>query len=136
MGRIKSQEGLRKAIDQLELKRIVQEVQIKNEFEQIKETLRPQNIVKNTFSRLAEIPEVKKTMISTAIGLGLGYFSKKVKDVMSEESLDNLVNSVVNTELKKLNRSHPESFLNRAINYYRTHLKEDSPLYPFIGIKQ
>ncbi len=136
MGPIRSQEELRKAIDLLERKKNVQELELKSDFEQVKEAFRPQNLVRNTFSRFAEIPEVKKTIISTVIGLGLGYFSKKVKDVMSEESLDNLVNSVVNTELNKLERRNPESFVNKAISYYRSHLKRDSPLYPFIGLKQ
>ncbi len=136
MEQIKTEVELRQAIAELERKKTVQQLEIKSEIEQVKHAMKPVNIVRNTFSRFAEIPEVRRTLISTVVGFGMGYVAKKAKDVLSEESLDNMVSSLVHTQMSKQENNNPDSFLTKAITYFRKNLKEESPLYPFIGYRR
>lgn len=135
MGQIKTLEELRQAIADLERKKSVQELEMKSNLDQVKHAMKPVNLVRNTFSRFAEIPEVRRTLISTVVGFGMGYVAKKAKDVLSEESLDNMVSTLVHTQMSKLEDKNPDSFLTKAVTYFRKNLKEESPLYPFIGYR-
>ncbi|MCY7420973.1 MAG: hypothetical protein LH478_04430 [Chitinophagaceae bacterium] len=136
MGQLKTQEELTRAIAELERKKTVQLLEMKSGLEQVKHAMKPVNLVRNTFSRFAEIPEVRRTLISTVVGFGMGYVAKKAKDVLSEESMDNLVSTLVHTQMSKLEDKNPDSFLTRAVTYFRKNLKEESPLYPFIGYRK
>ncbi len=135
MGQIKTQEELDKTIAELERKKEVQQVALKSEFEQAKLALKPANLVKNTFSSFAEVPEVRKTLISTVVGFGMGYFARKAQDVMTEESLDSLVSTMVHTQMLKMEHKRPDSTLTKAISYFRKNLKKESPLHRFVGYR-
>lgn len=135
MGQISTQDELRQAIADLERKRSVQELEMKSDLEQVKHAMKPVNLVRNTFSQFAEIPEIRRTLISTVVGFGMGYVAKKAKDVLSEESMDNMVSTLVHTQMSKLENKNPDSFLTKAVTYFRKNLKEESPLYPFIGYR-
>ena len=108
---------------------------MKSDLEQVKHAMKPVNLVRNTFSQFAEIPEIRRTLISTVVGFGMGYVAKKAKDVLSEESMDNMVSTLVHTQMSKLENKNPDSFLTKAVTYFRKNLKEESPLYPFIGYR-
>ena len=135
MGQINTQDELRRAIADLERKKSVLKLEMKSDLEQVKHAMKPVNIVRNTFSQFAEIPEVRRTLISTVVGFGMGYVAKKAKDVLSEESMDNMVSTLVHTQMSKLENKNPDSFLTKAVTYFRKNLKEESPLYPFIGYR-
>ena len=135
MGQINTQDELRRAIADLERKKSVLELEMKSDFEQVKHAMKTVNLVRNTFSQFAEIPEVRRTLISTVVGFGMGYVAKKAKDVLSEESMDNMVSTLVHTQMSKLENKNPDSFLTKAVTYFRKNLKEESPLYPFIGYR-
>ena len=135
MGQIKTQEELRKRIADLEVKKNMQQMVIKGQFEQVKVAVQPVNLVRNTFSRFAAIPEVRKTLIDTIVGFGMGYVAMKAQKVLSEESLDHLVGNVVSNQLTKLENKNPESMVSKSVSYVRAMIKKDSPLYPFLGYK-
>ena len=135
MGQISTQDELRQAIADLERKKSVQELEMKSDLEQVKHAMKPVNLVRNTFSQFAEIPEIRRTLISTVVGFGMGYVAKKAKDVLSEESMDNMVSTLVHTQMSKLENKNPDSFLTKAVTYFRKNLKEESSLYPFIGYR-
>ena len=135
MEQINTQDELRRAIADLERKKSVLELEMKSDLEQVKHAMKPVNLVRNTFSQFAEIPEVRRTLISTVVGFGMGYVAKKAKDVLSEESMDNIVSTLVHTQMSKLENKNPDSFLTKAVTYFRKNLKEESPLYPFIGYR-
>jgi beta-phosphoglucomutase-like phosphatase (HAD superfamily) len=133
---VKNSADLRDAINQLELKTHVQEVQIKDHYENIKENLRPENLVKNTYSRLAQSPEIRRTLAATALGLVIGYASKKVHEVLSEQSMDGFVHSIVNAGLTKLEKNDPQGILSKGIKMLRQSTSPESPMYRFISYKR
>lgn len=135
MGQINTQEELRRAIADLEKKKTMQEMVMKGQFEQVKVEMKPVNLVRNTFSRFAEILEVRKTLIDTIVGFGLGYIANKATKVMTEESLDNIVGNLVNNQVTRMEQNDPQGFISKSLNYIRKNIKKESPLYPFLGYR-
>jgi predicted nuclease with TOPRIM domain len=128
-------EDLKKAMNELESRVKVQESEIKENFVEVKENLRPKRVVRNTFSYLAETPEIQKTLINTVIGFILGYASKKAVEVLSEQSLDRTVQNILNHQMTKLENNQPDSLLAKGITLFRRHTPPDSPIYPFVRYK-
>ena len=115
MKEISTSAELKAAIAELEKKKEIQQLTIKGQFAEAKQVLNPVNIVKNTFSRVAEMPEVKKTLISTVVGIGIGYFASRAKAALKEEKLDRMVNNFIDQGLDKIVQRNPTGFISQAI---------------------
>jgi len=133
--KITNDNDLQSAIKELELKVKLDEEEIKDSYEQVKVNLNPKRVVKNTFSYVAETPEIQRTLVNTAIGFILGYASKKAVELLSEESLNRTVENIVNQQLTKLENKRPESILSRGISFFRKHTPPSSPIYPLVRYK-
>lgn len=133
--KISNSEDLRKTIYELESKVKVQELEMKDNYSQIKHNLSPKRVVKNTFSYVAETPEIQKTLVNTVIGFILGYASKKAVELMSEQVLDRTVHNLVNHHIDKLENRAPDTLLSKGISLIRKHTPQDSPIYPFVRYK-
>lgn len=66
------------AIKRLEAKRFVQEEDIKAHFNVVLNDLRPTNILKNTLHEVQQSTPLKHNLLKVAVGLGAGYFSRKM----------------------------------------------------------
>lgn len=66
------------AIKRLERKRSLQEEEIRDHFHIILESLRPTNILKTTIQEVRESTPLKHNLFKVALGLGAGYFSRKL----------------------------------------------------------
>ena len=66
------------AIKRLERRRMVMEEDLKDHFHLILEDLKPTNILKNTLHEVQESTPLKHNLLKVAIGLGAGYFSRKM----------------------------------------------------------
>ena len=110
---------LKQAIAELERKTKSHEVTIKSQYAETKQALKPKNVIRNSFSSLAETPEVRKTLVSTIIGFGLGYFTKKATEAFSEESLNRMVGGFVDYGLNKFIERNPEGLLSKGIHLTR-----------------
>jgi hypothetical protein len=132
---VKNSAELLQAINELELKVHVQEAEMKDRALVIKENLQPKNVIKNTFSYMAETPEVQRTLVNTVIGFAMGYAFKKAQDLMNEQSLDKLVHNVVDAGLTKLEERNRQGLVSQTITLLRKHTPTDSPLYTFLHYK-
>lgn len=132
---ITNRENLQAAIKELELKVKNTEEDIKDNYQQVKQNLNPKRVVKNTFSYVAETPEIQRTLVNTVIGFLLGYASKKAVEVLSESSLNRTVENIVNHQLNQLENKDPNSLLSKGITLFRKHTPPDSPIYPLIRYK-
>ncbi|MCW3082078.1 hypothetical protein [Segetibacter sp.] len=132
---ISNNEDLRKAINDLEAKVQVQKLEIQDNYEQVKENLRPKRVIKNTFSYVAETPEIQRTLVNTVIGFILGYASKKAVELLSEKSLDRTIHNMVNHHITKIENKEPGTLLSKGITLLRKHTPHDSPIYPFVRYK-
>jgi len=133
--KISNSEELQQAMKELEKRVHVQELEMKENYNQVKENLQPKRVVKNTFSYVAETPEIQRTLVNTVIGFILGYASKKAVELLSENSLNSTVENLVNYQVSKFEQKHPESLLSKGISLFRKHTPPNSPIYPFVRYK-
>lgn len=66
------------AIKRLERKIKLQEAELQDQFHSILVSFKPTNILKNTIHEVQESPELKHNLFKVALGLGAGYFSRKM----------------------------------------------------------
>jgi len=66
------------AIKRLERRKAVMEEDLKDLFHDLAEDFKPKNILKNTIHEVQESTELKHNLLKVAIGLGAGYFSRKL----------------------------------------------------------
>lgn len=66
------------AIKRLERKCQILEEELKDDFYKILESLKPANILKNTIHEIQESTSLKHNLLKVALGLGVGYFSRKM----------------------------------------------------------
>jgi hypothetical protein len=78
MKKINQQAVLNEAINLLKDKQAYELQLLKTQFYTTYESLKPINLIKNGLHEVTSSPDVKKTVINTAIGLATGYISKKV----------------------------------------------------------
>jgi hypothetical protein len=76
--KVNSAVKLNTAIKRLEKRKLLLEEELKDEFHAILEGLKPSNIIKNTIHEVQESTELKHNLFKVAIGLGAGYFSRKL----------------------------------------------------------
>jgi hypothetical protein len=70
--------ALQEAIEALQLKQAQELLLLKEQFHNTYESLKPLNLIKNTFQDVVSSPEVKSSIVNNAIGLATGYLSKKL----------------------------------------------------------
>lgn len=129
---IKNTEDLKAAINLLEKTVKDDELELKGGLTQVKESLNPKKVMKNTFSYAAETPEIQKILVNTAIGFILGYASKKAAELLSEQSLNRTVENLVNHHVNELENNHPGTLISKGIALFRRFTPPTSPLYPLI----
>lgn len=66
------------AIKRLERKRVLMEENLKDEFHTLLESLKPGNILRSTIHEVQESTDLKHNLFKVALGLGAGYFSRKL----------------------------------------------------------
>lgn len=66
------------AIKRLERRRMLMEEDIKDEFHIIVQSLKPANIIRSTIHEVQESTDLKHNLLKVALGLGAGYFSRKL----------------------------------------------------------
>ena len=66
------------AIKRLERKKMLMEEDLKDEIHVILESMKPSNILRHTLHEFQESTELKHNLLKVALGLGAGYFSRKL----------------------------------------------------------
>lgn len=69
---------LETAISRLELRRKIQETELKIQSQQLLESLKPANILRHTLEEVRESTPLKNNLFKVALGLGAGYLSKQM----------------------------------------------------------
>jgi hypothetical protein len=75
---IASTTDLDAAIKRLERRKAVLEEEMKDRFHELAQDFMPKNILKNTLHEVRESTELKNNLLKVVLGLGAGYFSRKL----------------------------------------------------------
>jgi hypothetical protein len=62
----------------LKIKQAAELDSLKDQFHAVYESIKPLNLIKNTFSDLTTTPGLKSNILSNVIGLSTGYLSRKL----------------------------------------------------------
>ncbi len=87
--------GLREAILVLEKRQAVEGIILKDHFLQAYESIKPINLIKNTFKEITESNDLKDNIINTSVGLATGFVSKKLFVGRSHNPFKRLLGSVL-----------------------------------------
>jgi len=110
MQKITSGIELKDAIRLLEEKQAVQELVLKKEFFKVVESIKPGNILKNSFSHMVSSPYLIRNILSATTGLAAGYLSNKTFVGISANLLNNLLGKLLQAGITALNSRNPETF--------------------------
>lgn len=75
---IKNSADLQEAIVQLEAKNLREKLQLKENFHELTESLKPINLIKSTFNKVKESPGITGNILKATVGLGIGLLSKRL----------------------------------------------------------
>ena len=95
MKKIDSVIRLREAITQLENQQAEEKRLLKEQFQAAYEDMQPLNLLKNTVKAISETQDVKQDIINTALGLGVGYVSKRLLKDGSKKPSKKLIGAAV-----------------------------------------
>lgn len=69
---------LKQAIALLQTQQEKEKFILVEEFHQTYESLKPVNLIKSTFNKILDTPDITNQVVDTSIGLGVGVLSKKL----------------------------------------------------------
>jgi hypothetical protein len=78
MENITSSQQLKQAIVEREIKCARERMELKRQFDLVRESFRPVNLLKDSFKSVISSPGLKENVLTTIISLGAGYLAKKV----------------------------------------------------------
>jgi hypothetical protein len=100
---------LKKAIQSLEVEKEICGQQLKDQFNQIKESFKPVNLIRNTINDITSEPTLIDKLISTTMGLAGGYLSKKIVVGTSHNLFRKIFGSILEYGVTNLVSQHPET---------------------------
>lgn len=78
MKSITTSADLKNAIQELEIEQKNNFLALKEEMGRVQESLKLTNIIKNTFKKIVDVPDLKADIVNTAVGLASGIMTKKL----------------------------------------------------------
>jgi type IV secretory pathway TrbL component len=129
MQKITSAKELKDAIRFLEEKQTEQGWDLKEQFFIVIESIKPVNIIKNTFNELASSPNLISNILSTSIGLTVGYISNKTIAGSSGNLFRKFLGTILQFGVTALIIKNPEaikSFGNSLLHRFLSKKEADS----------
>lgn len=129
MQKISNAIELKMAISELKIVQAKQLIELKAEILSTYNELTPFNIFKASLNKVASIPNWRKTIIDTALGLSIGYISKKILIGNTHNPIKNIVGSLMQLGVTNVvsNNSEPIKFIiEKAIAWMKS--KSDSKI--------
>jgi hypothetical protein len=121
MNKITTAEGLRSRIQQLEFKQNQELVLLKRQFHYTYDSLKPINILKNTFKEFTASPDIKDNVIGSATGLTAGYLTKALVAKISHDPFTKIIGSLLQLGITNVVSKNPDAIKSLAgfiINFF------------------
>jgi hypothetical protein len=109
MEKINSENDLQDAILQLESKWAEEGNMVKEQFHVAIESIKPINLIKNTFREAVTSRDLKSDIINTSVGLTAGYLSKIVFASVMKTPMTKLFGNAVMLGVTKVVARNPET---------------------------
>ena len=109
MENITIHEGLRERILKLERQRLEQGKLMKEQFHLAYESVKPINLIKNTFKEVAASQDLRDNLLNTSVGLAAGYASKTLFEDASRSPFKKLLGTVLLFGVTNVVARHPKA---------------------------
>ncbi len=109
MENITIHEGLRERILKLERQRFEQGKLMKEQFHLAYESVKPINLIKNTFKEVAASQDLRDNLLNTSVGLAAGYASKTLFEDASRSPFKKLLGTVLLFGVTNVVARHPKA---------------------------
>jgi hypothetical protein len=109
MQKINTEADLRNAILQLETRQAREVKILKEQFHLTYNSIKPINLLKNTFRQARESQELNDNVINTSVGLATGYVSKILFERLSGSPLKKLLGSVLMFGITNMVAKNPDA---------------------------
>ncbi len=116
-------DALNELIILLQEKRAAELLLFKEQLHTTYESLKPINLVKNTFHEMTSSTEIKNEIISNAIGIGTGFISKKLLIGSSHNPIKRVVGTLLQFAVANLVSKHSEGIKSVGSNLIQRLLK-------------
>jgi hypothetical protein len=100
MRSITSSASLKEAIIQLENRQKIQKELVQERLQTAKESLKPVNLIKNTFTRLLKSPKLIPAILMVSAGLTTSFFVKKKFSAAKPSGLNKIIGTILRTVTK------------------------------------
>ena len=108
MQKINSSTGLRDAILQLEARQADEELKLKEQLQEVVESVKPINLIRNVFKKAAGSDDAKQNIIGTSIGLTAGFASKLLFQFLTRSPVKKLVGTALLFGITNIVAKNPE----------------------------
>lgn len=115
MSPINSETSLSEAILFLENKQAQEGKRLKLEFQEAYESLKPINLLKNTFKQVTASNELKGNLLNTVVGLGAGFLTKAVFTGISHSPVKRLIGNALMFGITNIVAKNPEFVKNAGL---------------------
>jgi len=88
-------DSLNQMIEQLETRQDAEWCAIKDEIDEIKDNLKPLNLIRNTVEEINETVGFKSNLAQSAISIGIGYLAKRFVVGKSTSTFKNIFGSLL-----------------------------------------
>ena len=107
---------LRASILLLEIKQAEEGRLLKEQFRTTYESLRPVNLIKNTFNELASLPNLKKDALNATLGIAAGYLSRKVAIGTTHNPLKKLLGAFLQMSVTSIVAKNGDGIKSTTLN--------------------
>ncbi|MCX6181686.1 MAG: hypothetical protein NT150_07155 [Bacteroidetes bacterium] len=109
MEKITSAAELQNAIQQLEIKRANEYVLLTEQFHTTYESLKPLNIIKNTFNEVTSSPNFKDDLLGVTVGMATGYLSKAILIGATHNPIKKLLGTILQMGVSTAVAKNPDT---------------------------
>ncbi len=109
MQKINLDTGLRGAILQLEGRQADEGEMLKEECQLVIQSIKPINLIRNSFKEVATSKNLRDDILSTSVGLAAGYLSKKLFESVSHRPLKRLFGTALLFGITNVVAKNPEA---------------------------
>ncbi|OXA78267.1 hypothetical protein SAMN05444397_101206 [Flavobacterium aquidurense] len=103
-------DALDQKIRQLEAQQDAEWIAIKDEIDEIKENLKPLNLIRNTVEEINETVGFKSDLAQSAISIGIGFLAKKLVIGKTDSVFKNILGSLLQLAVTTIvSKPHHES---------------------------
>ncbi|MGO4822285.1 MULTISPECIES: hypothetical protein [unclassified Flavobacterium] len=106
-------ENLIETIAILKRKQAEEFLELNQQFHIVYESVKPMNLIKNTFNEMVNTPEIRHNFLNNAIGLSTGYLSKKIMLGSSHSPVKKVIGTVVQFLITNFVSKHSDNITSK-----------------------